>query len=225
MKKTVSPFRTCVKTLTLVSILLINSGCVFINSRYGESCKTHAHVRVALADYLNRRYHSNSPVRLAVIPFSAPANLTAYNVERPGIGNQLAWRLQALFLADGSVPLVEILNRQDWPGKKEEFFTGNFGAIQAARQAGYDLVLLGLIEPPSGGDTLLVHSKLIEPESGVTLWYGTIESWTRRPEMASLLNTIYLQDKDPSQTYLKDLVEKSARCTVKAITNEEMVPG
>jgi len=173
---------------------------------------------MVLKDYLDHRFHSHSQVRMAVIPFSVPANLTANDINQPGAGNEIAWRIQALMLGDGTVPLVEVFNRQDWPAKKEEFFTGNFGAIEMARQAGYDLVLVGYIEPMKSLDSLMLHTKLIEVESGVTVWYGSTETWSRRPEFASIADEIFVRNEKPSDTHIAALLEKAARCTVKFIT-------
>src|SRR4051812_36516187 len=133
--------KTNVKILTALAGFCLCS-CSFLYNRYAESCNSHAYLQRGLYAYINSRYHYNSPVRMAIIPFSVPANISADNSERPGLGNELAWKIHAQLLATGQIPIVEVLNRQDWPNKKEEFFTGNFGAIAMAREAGYDLLMV-----------------------------------------------------------------------------------
>lgn len=207
--------------LTLVLVFLA-SGCSYIHAQLGETCNSRAHVQMILADYLSRRFASHSPVRLAIIPFSVPANLSGYNNELPGTGDQLAWKIHNEWLQNATVPIVEILNRQDWPRKKEEFFTGNFGAIAMAREAGYDLVQVGLVENLRSTDALTVHSKIIEVESGITVWYATSTVVTRRPELQSAAAMTGLLDRHPSRLYTPEMIDEAAVCLIKSATSEEI---
>lgn len=213
-----------VKFLTCAVAFLLTTGCSYIHSRLGETCKSHAHLQMVLEDYLSRRFNSHSPVRLAVIPYSTPANLSAQDVENQGMGNDLAWQVHAKLLSTGLVPIVEVFNRPDWPRKKEEFFTGNFGAIDMARQAGYDLVLVGNIEPLNSLESLTARSKLIEVESGVTVWYGTTTANTIRDDMNSLASRIWLDTRRPDLVHSDPLTHKLARCIVEAMAATEPVP-
>lgn len=208
-----------VKILALLSASLL-SACSYINEHYTEQCNSHAYTRAVLSDFLTSRFHSNAPVRMAVIPFSVPANLSGYDTERPGLGNKLAWEVQAQFLHSGQVPIVEVLNRQDWPAKKEEFFTGNFGALAAAREAGYDLVFLGYLDPLRSLDSMNISTKLIEVESGITVWYGDTGVVTYAPELRKTKAALPWQRLDPSVVDSNALVERLARCVVKAVTSE-----
>jgi hypothetical protein len=205
-------------TLALASLL---SGCSLIwNEHYSTPCNSHAYTRLIVTDYISTRYHSNAPVRTAVIPFSVPANLSAYDAERPGLGNELAWKVQAELLHSGGLPIVEVLNRQDWPGKKEEFFTGNFGAIAQAREAGYDLLLVGYLESIRSADSLAVYTKLIESESGMTIWYGRTEISTIEPDEQRLRSFFRVEDRRPSALYLAPMVDRLSQCLAQAITSE-----
>ena len=210
-----------VNILTLVFVFLA-SGCSYIHAQLGETCNSRAHVQMILVDYLSRRFASHSPVRLAIIPFSVPANLSGYNTERPGVGDQLAWKIHSEWLQNAAVPIVEVLNRQDWPGKKEEFFTGNHGAIAMAREAGYDLVQVGLVENLRSTDALTVHSKIIEVESGITVWYATSTVVTRRPELQSAAAMTGLVNRVPALLYTPEMVDSAAVCLVKEATSEEI---
>jgi len=165
-----------------------------------------------IAGYIKSRYQPFSPVRVAVIPFTTPANISAYSNELPGVGNLLAQQVQAEFLRLQAFPIIEVLNRQDWPGKKEEFFTGNFGALTYARDAGYDLALVGFVENVSNMDSLTVHTKLIETESGLTLWYGKTTSTTNRPDFNGFESFFFVADNIPNRPYSHELIEKNARC-------------
>ena len=210
----------CVKLMTLSAALLL-SACSLIHERYAETCNSHAYTRTVLADYISSRYPTGSPVRMGVIPFSVPANVAAYNTERPGWGSALAWKTQANLLRSAQLPIVEILNRQDWPGKKEEFFTGNFGAIANAREAGYDLALVGYLEPMRSMDSLTAYAKVIETDSGITLYYGKSMVNTYKPEVQSLQESLGLEDRNPSLSYSEDLADELADCIVKSILEEQ----
>lgn len=205
-----------VKILTVLAGISLCS-CSFVYDRYGESCKSHAYLHRGLHEFINSRFHYNSQVRMAVIPFSVPANLSAIDSERPGLGNQIAWQVHGHLLKSGEVPIVEVFNRQDWPYKKEEFFTGNFGGISMAREAGYDLLLVGSIEPSRDRDEMISHVKILEVESGITVYYGKISTSTLRRNMHELGSKLWLNDEVPSLMYTDELTQSLARCIIKAV--------
>jgi hypothetical protein len=214
----------CVSTLTprivtLLTVVLL-AGCSYLERRYGEECKTRAWVQVPLAAHLTTRFGSEAPVRLAVIPFSVPANVASMDTNRPGLDNQIAWAVQRVLLGTEVIPIVEVLNRQDWPGKKDEFFTGNFGALQFARDAGYDLVLVGYLEPFTRSDAISAFAKVIEVDSGITLWYGQTSVQTNRDNFNAFIQGMGVSDRDPSRNYLPELIERLASCLSKSIVAE-----
>lgn len=212
---------TCVKVLALSS-LAVMTACSLTQRLVSDPCNSRAYVRTVMADYISNRYHSNAPVRLAIIPFSVPANLAGKNSEVPGLGNELAWKIQEDFLASEIFPLVEVLNRQDWPGKKEEFRTGNFGAIAAARDAGYDLVFVGSLDPITSIDTLSATTKLIETESGTTLWFGQSAVRSDTKVINETLDTMMLAKRDPSIIETNQLKDGLAQCIVREVVDEQM---
>jgi len=158
---------------------------------------------------------------MAIIPFSVPANLSAMNAEQTGLGNDLAWQIHALLLDSGEVPIVEVLNRQDWPAKKEEFFTGNFGALSMAREAGYDLVMVGLVEKQNSLSTLSAYSKILDVDSGVTVWYGKTTAFTRRRDFDNLSWNFRMSNEDPSLFYTGTLIHKTSQCIASAVISDE----
>lgn len=214
-----------VKLLTATAVFMVATGCGYINthliSRYSDTCKTHTHIRMVLRDYLSRRYQAHSPVRLGIVPFSVAANLAAQNTEHQGLGEQLAWRTHQEFLQAGAVPIVEVLNRSDWPGKKDEFFSGNFGGLTMAREAGYDLVLTAYVEPLKSMDQMTAHVKLIEVESGITVWYGTVVASNSDDDINAAQSSVWLATRRPDKLAHTALVDRIATCTVKGIVSEE----
>jgi len=191
-----------------------------LQRQFGEQCNTRAHIRTDVEGFITTRYGSGTTARLGVIPFAAPANLSARDLELPGLGNTLAWAVQRELLASESFPIVELLNRQDWPGKKEEFFTGNFGALQFAHDAGYDLVLVGLLEPQTRTDTFVIHTKIIEVASGITLWYGTSTVATNRSDMLEVSSTLGMTKRRPDQYSIEPLVDRAGVCIAFDILND-----
>lgn len=209
---TLCPRRWHVALVTFLTLLAATAGCAFVERHLGEVCKTRAYVRTDFESYINQRFTSGEQVRMAVIPFVSQANLAAYSNELPGIGNNMAWGVQRELLDSGVFPIVELLNRQDWPGKKEEFFAGNFGAITHARNAQYDLVLLGFIEPIARLDTWIVHTKVIDLQGGVTLWYGTTTVVTQRAEIQEVGTMLGGSKRRPDLLYTTPLLDEATRC-------------
>ena len=135
--------RVILLTLTTVMLTTTLSSCAFLGGHLGESCNTRAWVRMDLEASIHQRVNVQSPVRLGVLPFISPANLATRDDARPGLGTQIAWAVQRELLASDTFPIVQMLAREDWPGRKEEFFAGNFGSLAFARDAGFDLIMIG----------------------------------------------------------------------------------
>lgn len=212
-----------VKILTHIALPLL-AGCAYVDRHFQESCKSRAYLQTELDGYLKARFPSKAPVRIGVIPFSAPANISLYDNEYPGIGNEMAWRIHAELLRSGRIPIVEVLNRQDWPRKKEEFFTGNFGGIAMAREAGYDLLLIGHIEPMRSIDSISAYSRVIEAESGTSIWYGKTSVSTARKDLEEMKASLGLTDRRPDLLYTNEMVDKLAHCIVREVLKDRTVP-
>lgn len=220
--KRLSGFRSwSVKLLTLLLVPLA-AGCSLTRHYAFDPCNSRAYVRTVVADYLSTRFHTNAPVRVAVVPFSVPANVAGVNNELPGLGNELAWKVHEHFVDSNVFPIVEVFNRQDWPRKKEEFHTGNFGAITSARDAGYDLVFVGNVDPITSLDSLSATTKLIETESGTTLWFGQTTARSEARPINKSLSEWYLDERIPSTFDLAGLRENLARCIVREVIRENI---
>lgn len=187
---------------------------------YVDQCNSHAYIRTVLSDYISNRFPSGAQVRTAVVPFSTPANLAESSIEHPGLGAALARTVQASLLETNALSIVEIFNRQDWPGKKEEFHSGNFGAIAFAREAGYDLVIVGLVEPPNSIRSLSAQAKVIETESGITLWYGRAKVEHKETSWDGFKDWLTFTDKVPAKLNYSQITEQVARCLAYEIASE-----
>lgn len=212
-------FKNSVKLLTAIAFFS-HLGCSVTQQYIMDRCNSRAYIDTTVADYLSTRFNSDAKVRTAVVPFSVPANLAAKNQEIPGLGNKLAWALQSNFIQLGTFPIVEVLNRQDWPAKKEEFYTGNFNAIQIARNAGYDLVIVGNIIPQSSINSLTSDVKLIETESGITIWSGQVTANSYKQKLSQDLSKFWLDRDVPSNIDSINLTNDLAICISQDISNE-----
>lgn len=219
--------RAAVIKLTLLALCFF-SGCSSyvkgLRQLYQDPCKNRAYVRLVLEDYLSRRFHSRSPVRVAVVPFSTPANLSADGLLRPGLDNELAWELHAGLLESGRLPMVEVFNRLDWPGKREEFFTGNFGAISLAAEAGYDLVLVGYLDDIRKLDRFTAYAKLIEVESGITIWYGKSTLEAQDPEFQRGEPWWLFGTRRPDNLLLNELPGGLVQCLLDNLLSDKPAP-
>ncbi|RMD83908.1 MAG: hypothetical protein D6808_07875 [Candidatus Dadabacteria bacterium] len=194
--------------------------------QHSETCNIHAYVKTDLDSYITSRFPKNSPVRLAVIPFTVPANFTGYGAGRKNLGTELAAAMQRRILEKELVPIAEVFNREYWPGKEGEFFSGNFGALAQAREAGYDLVLVGLVDNLSSLNAITVYTKIIDVDAGVTLWYGKAtaqasitENYDRRSR--NPLKYIVNVRTRPDLLYFSDIIDEVVNCSTDEIASIE----
>lgn len=209
-----------VRLLTqLLALTLLSgvTGCAYITRHYAEPCKSRAFIGTNLEDYISSRFDKKAPVRLAIVPYSVPANLAFTSAEHSGMGSEMAARIQSELLPTGLVPIVEVFNRQDWPAKKDEFFSGNFNALQMARDAGYDLIMVGNIQPQRTIDSFTARTKVIEVESGMTVFYGESTVATNRPGWEEARASIWLDQVTPSQLYIPEMLHELSRCIVRSV--------
>lgn len=213
-----------VKSLTLCVVL---SGCYLLEDNLElptinikKSCKNRAHTNLGLSDFISTRFHRGAPVRLGIMPFSVPANLSAYNTEQPGIGQRLAWSVRSNMISKEEIPIIEVFNRPSLPGHKDEFFTGNFGAISLAREAGYDLVMVGYLEPTRSLNNAILHTKIIEAEGGITVWFGESEVISREGMIESYKDSWFGRGEVPSKIFTNEVFDHLAKCTVAGIFKE-----
>jgi hypothetical protein len=197
-----------------MSVIFLTSGCAFIHNRYGEVCKTRSYVHTVATDYIGSRFQDGARVRLGVIPYSVPENLAARSDRQPGLGLQIAEQIQAKALEYQAVPIVEVLNREDWPGKRDEFFKGNFGSISMGREAGYDLILVGVFQYGDRLDKAIAYSKLIDVDGGITLWYGRTEVHGFRDDLRAVSSSLGLESRRPDLLYFSPLYEKLSSCII-----------
>jgi len=211
-----------------ILLTVLPSGCTYFETRIGkefqESCQSHAYSQVPILDFISKRYTPNAPVRIGVVPASAPANMSSLYIEQPSAGNQLAWRIQQDLLNYGELPIVEVLNRQEWPGKRDEFFTGNFGAIRYARDAGYDIVIVSWIEPMRAPDTMSAFAKVIEVESGTTIYYGKSTAISNRQEYKNAVANLGILRRTPAELPTSFVMDKLGQCVSQAIMKDSSTP-
>jgi hypothetical protein len=175
---------------------------------------------MVFADYISSRYHSKSPVRVGVIPYSVPANIATDGAQLPGLDNQLAWGIQQTLLLSQEVPIVEVFNRMGWPNKKNEFFSGNHDAIQYGRQANYDFIVVGYVPSTTDLEHLSAFTKVIEVESGITLHYG--KSTLSGNDPGFMRDGFWPFDtRRPDKIQLRSMTDGLPRCIVMGILDEE----
>lgn len=197
--------------------LALFAGCAYLPPRYTEICNSRSYVSHDLEEYVRTRFPLGSPVRMGVVPFSTSENLTGLSDYRPGLGLTLAQEFRARALGYETIPIIELFNREDWPGKRDEFFKGNFTAIKMARNAGYDLVFVGLIDNPTGTDKARIFTKLIDVEGGVTIWYGLSEVASWRNDINYVESRLRIIKRKPAEIFSNQLYDRAGKCIVKAV--------
>ncbi len=212
--RTIRPSRVILLTL---AVLL--SSCSFLGDSVGEACNTRAWVRTDLESFIYQHFKNGQQARVGVIPFISQANLADRYDGQTGLGTQMAWAVQRELLATEVFPVVQMLAHEDWPGRKQEFFAGNFGSLAFARDAGLDFVLIGYIDWPDRLDKWVVHTKLIDVHTGTTLWYGSSTVSTVRPDMLEVSSTLGLTDRRPDMYHMQQIRDAAATCIARDMTN------
>lgn len=215
---------TCFVRVLTLGVMAFSAGCSTLQLSTEEDCKYHAYLRTPLDIYVMRRFPKGAPVRLGVIPFSVPANLSNRSDQFPGMGAQLAWRVKEQLLGSGVIPIVEILDRKSWPSKRSEFHSGNFEAIGMARDAGYDLVFVGHIEQLHSLTSLTGHGKIIETESGTTVWSGSSTVSTNRHDREKMRVHSWFLERTPNKVYSDLLINELAMCLGRNALDENPAP-
>jgi len=202
----------------LLSLVVALSGCsTRLLPWVKTSCTIRAEVEEDLIDYIKARYDSNSPKRFGIIPFDMPENFYSPG-NFPGSATndstqEVARRLQIALLATGELGIFEVFDRGVWPRKRDEFFRGNYAAIDQARSAGYDFVIVGMLEPLTNDSDLVFHTKVIDLSANMTVFSGTTtvnsnaRAWDR--DMQAVKGFKLRQDLFE----FKERFEKYARCT------------
>jgi len=201
--------------LTLVSLL---SSCSFLGAQVGEWCNTRAWISTDLESYVYQHFKGGQQARVGVIPFITQANLTDRYDGFRGFGSQLAFEVQQQLLATEVFPIVQMLAQEDWPGRKQEFFSGNYGSLDFAKAAGINFIVIGYVDWPARLDKWVIHSKLIDVQTGTTLWYGTSTVTTNRPDMMEVSSTLGLTDRRPDIINMTEIRNTAAQCIVHDMT-------
>jgi len=210
------------RVIILTALPLSLTSCYFLRhyeASQKDECKNHAYIQQPVRSYLSRRFPRNAPVRLAVIPFTVPANITSWNDQQPGFGTLLARELKKELLKTQLIPIVELFERLDWPAKRHEFHTGNHGALGLARHAGYDLVLVGFMDHPASMHEMTTEAKLIDVHSGTTIWYGQSIVENTNPQ-AQRDGPWWNSRRIPSRFPINSLLDDTAQCIARSMEQE-----
>jgi hypothetical protein len=181
-----------------------------------EGCKIRTYIDLGLVDYISNRYNSQQLPRIAVIPFDVPETFSPAGNQKINFGRDLANLFQHELLRRGELGIVELFDRDRWPGKRAEFFTGNYTAIQLARNAGYDFVVVGYMKDIINESDLTMLTRVVDTSNSITVWYAktTISSNARvlRRTLSDITRGWIIQDK-PDLFAFPERADLFASCT------------
>lgn len=161
---------------------------------------------------------------MAVVPFDVPETFAPAGNESQHFGRELARKLVQEFHSTGEVKIVELFNQDRWPGKREEFFTGNHRAMQLAADAGYDLVMVGYMEELRTDDSINIYTKIIDTSNGITVWSAMTNTFSNQRFIDRTLSAARVSAERPSMYLFPERADEFASCTVNAILTEKPVP-
>ena len=158
---------------------------------------------------------------MAVIPFDVPETFARSGPDSRNLGEQLARRFTESFTAVGVVPIVELFNRDNWPGKRAEFYTGNYGALEQSRAAGYDLVMVGYLEPQTNVETLSLATKIIDTQNQTTIWFGRTNATSNAKELNKFYSKTWLGKQRDDLFAFPERFDEMVSCTTNYIADED----
>ncbi len=203
-------------TISLCSCNLIH---IPIDNSNATSCKIQAYIETPFIHYINTRYGSDSFIRVAIIPFDLPEtfanNSTFY-------ARLLATNFKKHLLSTKEIAIVEMFDRDSWPLKFKEFRTGNHKAIEQARNAGYDMVLVGKVNKITNPNELTIETKMIDTNTSITLWFSKTTVLSHAKTLDKNMDSFGLSKYKPSKFYFKELLEEVSLCTVKRFVLEDI---
>lgn len=212
------PLRHTFAVFLSAIILTACAGCTASDfPQVTEDCKYWTYINVGWLDYLKARYNSQPFVRIAIIPFDVQENFAPPGNESLHYGRELARRFQSELQRTQELSIIEVFNQDRWPGKREEFFLGNHRAIQLARDAGYDFVIVGYLDELRNAEEMILFSKVIDTSNGVSVWYGKTMVFSRRRALRDLLADARLADARPELFHFPERAAELASCTVDGI--------
>jgi hypothetical protein len=186
-----------------------------------EGCKNQTDTNLVLENYISTRFVSGSPVRMAIVPFDVPETFATWGNESEHFGRQLARRVHAEIRSEGVVPISEIFNRDRWPGKREEFFTGNYQAIELAKNAGYDLVLVGYMDDIKDDEDIDIYTKIIDTHNHMNVWSARTRVTSKNKRVSNFLARARMIEDRPELFAFPERVDEFATCVVQAIKNKD----
>lgn len=198
------------------------AGCAAADFPQGtEDCKFWTYINVGWLDYLKVRYNSQPFVRIAIIPFDVQESFAPPGNESLHYGRELARRFQSELQSTQELSIVEVFNQDRWPGKREEFFIGNHRAIQLARDAGYDFVIVGYLEELKNAEEMNLFTKVIDTSNGVSVWYGKTMAFSRKRAIRDFFVDARLAQRRPELFYFSERAGELAFCAVDQILHSE----
>jgi len=162
--------------------------------------------------------------RLGIFPFDVPETFSPTINDQRNYGRELARDTQLELNASGDVPIVELFDRDRWPGKRADFFKGNYEAVEIARSAGYDFVLIGYLEDLKNDSTMELFTKLIDTQNQVTVWSSKTETESLTRGLRKDLSDLRVANNRPDLFDFPARTKELVRCTVDGLLNDDPIP-
>jgi len=160
-----------------------------------------------------------------ILPFVVPENFAQPGADVPNVGRELAVEFAAQFRGAGAIPVVEMYNVDRWPGRREDFATGNYQALQLARNAGFDFLVVGYLEDLKGDDFFNIQVKLIDVSNNITLHHSLLRAYSRDRLWSREFGRSWFVQEHPNNYSFPEIIDESARCGVEAMMSDEQTPN
>jgi len=200
------------------------SACSIKNLSPKDDCKIRTYTNFGLQSYTSKQFGTHQPVRIAVLPFEVPETFAYHTGTAGSYGAELANRVKAELVRSEEPYIVEYFSEAKWVGKKEDFFDGNYAALNVARNAGYDLIVLGYLTDITPQGLLELQTKIIDTNTAVTIfWARTALDSSPTVFSRAMMDFGYIPQND-SNLRISERSEELVRCTTRSILTSEGIP-
>ena len=84
--------------------------------------------------------------------------------------------------------------------------------------------MVGNIEKMTNIDSMTIQTRIMEVDSGISIWYGQSTVDSNRKLHNELKSDYWLEKRRPDRVPTKAMTHKLARCIVDGVMNAETVP-
>jgi hypothetical protein len=208
-----------IKIISLALLVVFLSSCSLTNTIYQQAsygCNYHTFIN-------NEEEISGSIQRSAILPVIIPRNFYS---PLESLGNSLANSIHQKLLSQIETGVLELIDWNERPDTRKDFFEGNFNEMHLAWLNYYDYIYLSFLEQSDYKNNFTLFIKKIDINTGETVWYGKINV-AQNTSIFTKFKNLFIKEIPSlaSETRsISEIYDQLAQCTADALTNSVVIP-